>query len=65
MINQIVGRCHVGESYVSVIKYLVSRFKKGAWRGLSRSERRRWMREAIACHKRNRRLYASVMSGRF
>ena len=63
MIHQIVGRCHVSLSNRAVIKYLVSRFKPGAWRSLTRGERKKWMREAIRCHKANRRLYAAVMGG--
>lgn len=63
MIDQIVGRCHVGESYVSVIKYVVSRFRAGEWRKLTRKERRRIMRRAMRIHRRNRELYASVMRG--
>lgn len=65
MVNQIISRCHVGQSNRAVIKYLVSRFKRGAWRSLSRAERKKWMREAIRCHARNRRLYVAVMTGRF
>ena len=63
MIHQIVGRCHVSLSNRAVIKYLVSRFKPGAWRSLTRGERKKWMREAIRCHSANRRLYRDVMSG--
>ena len=53
----------MGLSNVAVIKYLVSRFRPGAWRGLTRGERKKMMREAIRCHKANRRLYAAVMGG--
>lgn len=64
MISMIVGRCHVGKSYVAVIKYVVSRMKKGAWRKLPRGERKRIMREIIRCHRANRKLYHAVMTGR-
>lgn len=65
MISMIVGRCHVGDSNRKVIRYLKSRMKRGAWRKLSRDERKQIMREAIRCHAENRELYHAVMTGRF
>lgn len=65
MISMIVGRCHVGESNRQVIRYLKSRFRKGAWRKMSRDQRKAIMREAIECHRANRELYVAVMTGRF
>lgn len=65
MIHMIVGRCHVGQSNLSVIRYLKSRFKHGAWRSLPRDKRKDIMREAIRCHRENRDLYHTVMTGRF
>jgi hypothetical protein len=64
MIHSIVGRCHVGQSNRAVIRYLKSRFKRGAWRKMSRDARKEVMREAIRCHESNRALYHAVMTGR-
>lgn len=63
MISLIVGRCHVSESNLAVIRYLLSRMKKGAFRKLPRSERRKVIRTALACHAENRSLYIAVMGG--
>lgn len=65
MIRMLVGRCHVGESNRSVIRYVKSRFKRGAWRKLPRYRRKEIMREAIRCHAENRELYGAVMTGKF
>ena len=66
ILRQIVDRCHVGQSNRAVIRYVVSRLKKGyaTWMILSRSVRRGIMRDAIAMHAENRILYRSVMGGR-
>ena len=37
IVTMIVGRCHVGESNRAVIRYFVSRLKRGAWQKLSRA----------------------------
>jgi acyl-CoA reductase-like NAD-dependent aldehyde dehydrogenase len=66
MIRQIVGRCHVGRSHRSVIRYVVSRLRQGysTWRTLPREARREILRNIIAQHDENRAEYRSVMSGR-
>ena len=61
----IVGRCHVGESNTKVIRYFVSRLKPGAWRKLSREERKAVLRHVLHAHDVNRALYHAVMTGRF
>jgi hypothetical protein len=65
MIDMLVGRCHVGESNRAVIRYVKSRFKKGAWKKLGREKRKEIMRAVIESHKANRALYSAVMTGRF
>ena len=65
MIRMIVGRCHVGESNLQVIRYVKSRMKKGAWRKLSKAERKQTLREIIEAHSENQDLYHSLMTGRF
>ncbi|HEX4545752.1 MAG TPA: hypothetical protein VH110_05290 [Candidatus Acidoferrum sp.] len=65
MVRQIVGRCHVGQSNRAVIRYFVSRLKRGAWGKLSRDERKQWLRHVIDAHRENRGLYHAVMTGRF
>jgi hypothetical protein len=63
IVRQIVGRRHVGESNFAVIRYFVSRLKRGAWRALPREERKQWLRWVIAAHAANRQLYRYVMGG--
>lgn len=65
IVRQIVGRCHVGESDSKVIRYFVSRLKRGyrTWRELPRAERKQWMRWVIGEHSDNRALYDCVMRG--
>lgn len=65
MVSQIVGRCHVGDSYLQVIRYAVSRFRDGrrAFLGMSRPDRRRFLEEVVAAHRENRDLYSHVMRG--
>lgn len=65
MISMIVERCHVGESYMKVIRYVISCMEDGykTFAALPR-ERRRWvMLEIIKEHKENRDLYNGVMGG--
>ena len=65
MIRMIVGRCHVGESYLQVIRYVLSRMKKGSFRKAPRAVRRKTLKEIIRCHRENRRLYHQVVTGHF
>jgi len=66
IIEQVVSRCHVGESNRAVIKYVISRLKCGrrTWTKLPRTIRRAAMLQAIAVHRANRQLYSDVMTGR-
>jgi len=65
IVDQIVGRCHVGYSNRRVLKYFISRLKHGykGWFLLTRNERRRWMRQVFEVHRQNRELYRYVMGG--
>ena len=65
MISQIVGRCHIGEDYTDVLRYVITRIKgkKKTWRKLPREERREIVREVCKEHKANRELYNYVMRG--
>ena len=67
MVRSIVGRCHVGQSNRAVIRYFISRLREGykTWSAVSRSERKRYMRWIVEAHAENRKLYRSVMNGRF
>lgn len=67
IIKQIVDRCYVADSNRKVIRYLVSRLRRGyrTFRTLSRPQRRELMAQAIAVHQKNRRLYIKVMRGSF
>lgn len=60
VIRQIVNRCHIGDSNISVIKYVISRTNKGAWRKLDKLQRKELMLQAIKCHKENRKLYSFI-----
>lgn len=66
IVRTIVGRRHVGESNRSVIRYFVSRLKRGyrTWHALPRAERKQWLRWIIQAHTENRGLYNYVMNGR-
>jgi len=65
IIRQIVGRCHVGESNMSVLRYAVSRLKHGRKTFLSmpKASRRKFMTLCIHAHAENRDLYRAVMLG--
>ena len=66
IIDQIVGRCSVGESNPSVIRYVISRLRHGytTFQKMSKSERKALLREIVEAHESNRQLYSDVMSGR-
>jgi hypothetical protein len=64
MVRQIVNRCNVGDSNLDVIKYLVSRLRKpsfATWLTIDKDERKRMMRDAIAIHAENRKIYLYVV----
>jgi hypothetical protein len=57
MIRMIVNRCHVSDSYLKVIRYVLSRMQKGAFRQAPRAQRRKTLKEIIRCHRENRDLF--------
>lgn len=64
IVKQIIDRdCHVGESYRTVIRHVVSKLRGGwnSFRAMSRSDRRFLMRQCIQQHRANRELYRAVM----
>jgi hypothetical protein len=65
LVRQMVARCHVAESNRTVIRYVISRLRKGyvTYRAMSREQRRLLLRETIAAHTENRALYRFVMRG--
>lgn len=67
IVRQIIDRdCHVCLTHRQVIRHVVARLKDGyeTFRSLPRHERRDLMRQCIARHDENRRLYAEVMRSR-
>lgn len=67
MIRQIVGRCHVGDSYLSVIRYVINRMAEGyrTFHAQPKAWRKELLREIVTVHRENRELYRAVMTGRF
>lgn len=61
----IVNRCHVGDSYLSVVRYVLSRMNRGAFWKAPRADRRKFIKEVIRVHRENRKLYNAVVTGRF
>jgi len=62
-----VDKCHVAESYLSVIRYVLRTANPAQYarfRLAPRRKRRRFIREILYAHKKNRELYAFVMKGR-
>ena len=63
IIDQIVARHHVGESYLAICRKVKQAMKKSAWRKLDRATRSMFIDDAIYCHTENRNLYTYVMGG--
>lgn len=64
IVKQIIDRdCHVGESYRTVIRHVVSKLRGGrkTFRAMPRPDRRLLMRQCIQQHHANRELYRAVM----
>ena len=63
IIEQCVNRCHVSESNRAVIKYVISRLRKGydTFRAMPKKDRKTMMRMCIYVHSENRSLYNLVM----
>lgn len=63
MIHQIVDRCHVDDSNRKVIRYVISRLRKGydTYHAMPKAQRRELMTLVIEAHRENRELYRAVM----
>lgn len=65
IIRHLVGNCHVGMSDTAVIRHIISRLKEGykTWKGLDKEQRKKFMRQAVYCHRENQGLYHYVTRG--
>ena len=63
MVSMIVARCHVGQSYLQVIRYVLSCMKKGAFFKQPKAARRALLQDIIKEHCANRELYRHVQRG--
>lgn len=63
-IQRIVGRCHVGESILEVVRYMTTRMKDGraGWLKWTRSQKRYTIAATIQHHMENRGEYRRVMN---
>jgi hypothetical protein len=65
MINAIVDNCHVSLSYLAVIRYFFTRINKRKYYALSKSQRRKILKQIVARHEDNKKIYTYVMRGGF
>ena len=65
IVRQIVGRLHVGESNMTVIREVLAAIRPGQYRAMARHDRHDLLRQIIRCHQENRQLYHDVAFGRF
>ena len=65
MITYLVGNCHVGDSNLDVLRYVLRRMvgKRKTFLKLSRAQRRKLMRQIFKAHAANRKVYKQVMGG--
>jgi hypothetical protein len=65
IVRNIVGKCFVGDSYLQVVRFAVSKLRGGytTYRKLPRKFRRSLLQTIIRAHADNRKLYAYVMHG--
>lgn len=63
IVRQIVGRCHVGETYLEVLRHVLTKLKGGrkTWLLLPKLNRRHLIAAVIQHHRENRVLYRQVM----
>lgn len=64
IVRQIVGRRHVGESYLEVLRHVLSKLKGGrkTWLRLPKFHRRHLIASVIQHHRENRVQYRQVMA---
>ncbi len=66
IIRQVIDRdCHVSESDRAVVRHVISRLKHGydSFQKMTSTDRRMLIKQSLAQHRANQRLYADVMSG--
>ncbi len=65
VVSMIVGRRHVGEGYLSVVRYVLSRLRGGrkSFLACDRESRRELISHIIKTHRQNRRIYTQVTGG--
>jgi hypothetical protein len=66
MISHIVGRCHAGQDYLSVLRYVISQTKgkrRNFLKTWARADKRWLIRETFREHRANRAIYTRVMGG--
>ena len=65
IVHQIVDRCHVGERYGEVIRYMISRLADGieTFRSMPVQTRRDICKVAIKRHRANRKLFSWIDGG--
>jgi hypothetical protein len=63
IVRMILGNVHVGASFPAALRAVVERLREGAWRAMSRADRRAVVRAVVREHKHNRGVYAYVMGG--
>lgn len=64
IVRQIIDRdCHVSLSVRDVVEHVISRLRDGqlTFQSLAPVDRRRFIRQCIECHRKNRQLYVDVM----
>ena len=64
IVRQIIDRdSHVGESYRTVIRHVVSKLRgrHQTFRGMPKADRRLLIQQCIQQHRANRQLYVAVM----
>jgi acyl-CoA reductase-like NAD-dependent aldehyde dehydrogenase len=66
ILEQIVARCHVSRSNRDVVRYAISRLRKGypTFRAMPRRQRRAFLRHCVELHQENRGLYLLIQTGR-
>lgn len=65
IVCMIVDRCHVADSDLRVIRYVLSRLarKRKTFLAMPRRSRRILLRSIVRAHEANRALYRAVMGG--
>lgn len=63
VLQNVVGRLHVGEPARNVVRAIKRAYRPAAWRGFSRAERRRILRKGLRIHEGFGNLYRDVMGG--